>query len=193
MITKSGYQHKTSFKGHEDVVNCFVVAKIPTPTGQDKSKEERECLFTASSDMTIKQWDMETNALICTFPQTPVKKTATAKQSALGQGLELIGNFGGTAKVAKAQQGHEQGVCCLAVSKGFMYSGSFDSLIIKWDLSDKQQKTVFRGHKEAVYRISIQDVWLLSVSRDATVRVWNEASTQCIAVLKGHTGDGFRV
>jgi len=29
MLTKSGYLHQRSYKGHEDVVNCFVVAKIP--------------------------------------------------------------------------------------------------------------------------------------------------------------------
>ena len=174
MTTKSGYQHKRSFKGHDDVVNCFVVAKIPVKQG---GKEERECLFTASSDKSIKQWDLETNALLCTFKgaETEVKKNA------LNQMLS------GGADTRRAKLGHEQGVCCLAFSKGFLYSGSFDSRIIKWDLWQKAQKSVFLGHQEAVYRIATQDVWLLSVSRDTTVRVWNETSGQCIAILKGHS------
>ena len=174
MTTKSGYQHKKSFKGHEDVVNCFLVAKIPLTQG---GKQERECLFTASSDKSIKQWDLETNALLCTFKgaETEVKKNA----------LDHL--LSGGAETRKTQQGHEQGVCCLAFAKGFLYSGSFDSRIIKWDLLQKAQKSVFLGHQEAVYRIATQDVWLLSVSRDTTVRVWNETSGQCIAILKGHS------
>jgi WD40 repeat protein len=107
------------------------------------------------------------------------------QQDGLGGALSSLGDvLGQQAKAATPQQGHDQGVCCLVVSKGFLYSGSFDSFILKWGLHDKKQKAVFRGHQEAVYRISMQDVWLLSVSRDATVRVWNETSTECIAILK---------
>ena len=186
MITKSGYRHRKSFKGprgvgHEDVVNCFVVAKIQAEQG---GQEEREFLFTASSDKTIKQWDLETSTLIYTFAGAE----RVLQQDGLGGALSSLGDvLGQQAKAATPQQGHDQGVCCLVVSKGFLYSGSFDSFILKWGLHDKKQKAVFRGHQEAVYRISMQDVWLLSVSRDATVRVWNETSTECIAILKGHT------
>ena len=149
---------------------------------KEGNREEREYLFTGSSDKTIKQWVLETNELLYTFPC--IKNEAdTGLKGLTFSGLQSLTG----PKTTKVQQGHEQGVCCLAYSKGFLYSGSFDSRIIKWDLKDKHQKTVFHGHQEAVYRISMQDVWLLSVSRDKTVRVWNETSAQCIAILKGHT------
>ena len=121
--------------------------------GKD-DKEEKEYIFTGSSDKTIKQWVLDSNELLYTFPciETEAKKNAFENMATAltGPGAK------------KNQQGHKQGVCCLAVSKGFLYSGSFDSRIIKWDLKSKQQISEFLGHQEAVYRISMQDVWLLS-------------------------------
>ena len=185
MLTKSGYLHKRSFKNqHKDVVNCFVVAKIQNPGG----KGETEYLFTGSSDTkmdkegrggNIIQWVLETNALVKTFDLIDPEQEKLEEK---GRG----GFFGGTT-AKKPKFGHREGVTCLAVSKGFLYSGSFDKRVIKWDIRTHTQVAVFEGHTEAVYRISVQDVWLLSVSRDATVRVWQDTNSQCIAILKGHT------
>ena len=186
MLTKSGYQHKKSYKGHLDVVNCFVVAKIM----DSKDKTLKEYIFTGSSDKTIKQFDSETTFLQYTFPcieEVKIKNVLDHAHHHINQALQ---DFSGSA-ATKKQEGHEQGVCCLAVSLDgkFLYSGSFDSRIIKWDLKDpnRQQTKIFAGHQEAVYRISIQEIWLLSVSRDKTLRVWNEVSGQTIAVLRAHT------
>ncbi|KAJ1472125.1 hypothetical protein T484DRAFT_1915240 [Baffinella frigidus] len=137
MVTKSGYLHKRSFKGHKDVVNAFL------------SDETR--LFTASSDATIKVWALDSGALLTTL------------------------------------EGHQQGVCCLALHADALFSGSLDARVLKWDLFEMRSTRAFRGHSEAVKGIVLRDKWLLSASRDKTVRVWNEASGKCIAILRGHT------
>jgi WD40 repeat protein len=151
---------------------------------------------------TIKEWLLETNELLYTFPcfgfdaidhslipritptENDMNQSFSSFRQLAAEAVSLV-----TTAETKKQEGHEQGVCCLAVSKGFLYSGSFDSRIIKWDLKDpnRQQTNIFEGHSEAVYRVSIQDMWLLSVSRDKTLRVWNDVSGQTIAVLRAHT------
>jgi len=158
MLTKSGYLHRRSFKGHKDVVNCFVVVK-------KKRDDERERLITASSDGLIKEWDLETGSFITDFRAVEVKGK---------EGTEM--------------KSHEQGVCCLTVSQGFLYSGSFDTTIAKWDIKEKTLVATYKGHSEAVYRLAVRENWLISASRDKTVRVWREKDSKCVAVLKGHTG-----
>jgi WD40 repeat protein len=165
MLTKSGYLHKRSFKNqHKDVVNCFVVAKTQNAGG----KGETEYLFTGSSDTKIDnegrggniiQWVLETSALVKTFDLIDPEQ----------EKLEAKGvNFFGVAASKKPKFGHREGVTCLAVCKGFLYSGSFDKRIIKWDIRTHTQVTVFEGHSEAVYRLSVQDIWLISVSLSET-------------------------
>ena len=172
MLTKSGYLHKRSFKNqHKDVVNCFVVAKIQNAGG----KGETEYLFTGSSDTKIDnegrggniiQWVLETSALVKTFDLIDPEQE---KLEAKGLNFhETTRNLFGGAAIKKPKFGHREGVTCLAVNKGFLYSGSFDKRIIKWDIRTHTQVTVFEGHSEAVYRLSVQDIWLISVSLSET-------------------------
>lgn len=53
-------------QGHADVVNCFVVAKIQVREGD---KEEKEYLFTGSSDKTIKQVNIRKGHFYSNFLQ----------------------------------------------------------------------------------------------------------------------------
>eukprot|EP00286_Rhodomonas_abbreviata_P017345 CAMPEP_0181336532 /NCGR_PEP_ID=MMETSP1101-20121128/27478_1 /TAXON_ID=46948 /ORGANISM="Rhodomonas abbreviata, Strain Caron Lab Isolate" /LENGTH=187 /DNA_ID=CAMNT_0023446851 /DNA_START=168 /DNA_END=728 /DNA_ORIENTATION=- len=154
MVTKSGYKHIHSFKGHKDVVNCFVY--------------NDENLYTASNDQ---------ESLINCWSLTPEDLQKE------GSNHKPIRTFGAN---KSGKYWHEQGVCCLALSGQYLYSGSFDSQVIKWNADTGEALGMYSGHGEAVYSVACLDVWLLTASRDKTVRVWNESSQKTSAILRGH-------
>ena len=219
MITKSGYQHIRSFKGHRDVITCFVY--------------NDEFLFTASNDGRILQW-----SLTDTKNSKPTKQFGRLLDAYWTENERRDGNFSeyteeevkeifktpsgvkfpenfsepgnseyrqinpksdtfkklfpwkfSKASEEEKKEHHTQGICCLVMNGRYLYSGSFDTTIIKWDTQavtpEKTCVATFKGHTQAVYAVRFLDVWLLSASRDKTVRVWNEATGKPTAILGG--------
>jgi WD40 repeat protein len=84
------------------------------------------------------------------------------------------------------------------LTEDFLYSGSFDHQIRKWDISSGQTTTIFKGHSDTITCLKRQGDSLYSGlkvfvkffqkgSADNTVKVWNLYDGECILDLKGHT------
>jgi len=101
-------------------------------------------------------------------------------------------------------------VTCLAIShdEKFLYSGSKDCSIIKWDFITQRKLYCFRGHAKQTNHVGHSDlilslaisrdgILLASGSKDKTIRIWNTVTNNLIITFKGHrdaiTGLAFRI
>jgi len=101
-------------------------------------------------------------------------------------------------------------VTCLAIShdEKFLYSGSKDCSLIKWDLINQRKLHCYRGHAkktdhdgliESILSLAISrdGKFLASGSKDKTIRIWNTDTNKLITTFNGHrdaiTGLAFRV
>jgi len=71
------------------------------------------------------------------------------------------------------KDGHTYGVWALTVHGGFLYSGSGDKTIRKWDLSSNACVSVLKGHTDWVFALTVHGGFLYTGSYDKTIRKWN--------------------
>ncbi|XP_053630464.2 WD repeat-containing protein 86-like [Cherax quadricarinatus] len=90
--------------------------------------------------------------------------------------------------------GHTGRIVCVATSMTFVYTGSEDSTIKKWDICTSDCIFTYSGHVSQVNRIMCAGDFLFSTSYDKTAKVWlqqvNNASTQeevLVRTFEGHT------
>ena len=69
-------------------------------------------------------------------------------------------------------QGHTDGVRALAVGRGKLFSGSFDSTMRVWDVATHAHVTTLQGHTRSVMALAVGGGKLFSGSDDDDVRVW---------------------
>ena len=72
-------------------------------------------------------------------------------------------------------------------AKGFVYSGSDDKSVRKWNIDTGKVVALYKGHTDRVGAIAANEHWLISGSDDGTVRIW-EHNGKCVRILEGHTG-----
>ncbi|KAA8525267.1 hypothetical protein F0562_007122 [Nyssa sinensis] len=145
-----------SFVAHEDNVNAIVV------------NQEDGCVFTCSSDGSVKIWrrvyGQNSHTLTMTLKFQPSPVNALALSSSL--------------------------------SSCFLYSGSSDGFINFWEkekMSGRFNHGGFlQGHRFAVLCLVAIEKLIFSGSEDTTIRVWRreEGSCfhECLAVLDAHRG-----
>ena len=126
-------------------------------------------LYSGSWDNTIRKWDLSSNECVSV----------------------LKGHTGTVREVVIIMPGDTYGVCALTVHEGFLYSGSEDNTIRKWDLSSNECVSVLKGHMGTVCALTVHEGFLYSGSRDKPIRKWDLSSNECITVLKGHMGTVF--
>jgi WD40 repeat protein len=93
-------------------------------------------------------------------------------------------------------KGHRGAVLCLQCVESFVFSGSWDSTIRKWDLMTGECLAVMKGHVSAVLCMhapasdtegeSHSDI-LCSGSSDGSMCVWSIHSGQLLRQMAGHT------
>eukprot|EP00126_Sphaerothecum_destruens_P005782 Sdes_comp19037_c0_seq2m9609 len=99
----------------------------------------------------------------------------------------------------KAQKGqlcgHSDFIKCLLVSPdgGFLFSGSSDATIRKWDVQSRRCLQVFEGHKRAVEDIFIQGSFLFSASSDSMVKKWDLETGANVFTYSGHLTSVYSV
>ncbi|ETN99373.1 hypothetical protein RFI_38108 [Reticulomyxa filosa] len=130
-------------------------------------------LCSASSDKTIRLWDIETPKSLHVFNGhenriwcvdiSPLQSNDNNKSNSMG----VIGGNGYT-------------IC----------SGSLDNSIRLWDIETTKQFILFKGHNGFVFSVKygsseLRDM-ILSGSQDTTVRLWDIRSGQQIRLFNGH-------
>jgi WD40 repeat protein/serine/threonine protein kinase len=87
-------------------------------------------------------------------------------------------------------EGHTDGVTSVALSsdKRFALSGSIDSTLRLWDITNGVCLRTFEGHTGPVSSVDLSNDgrFALSGSRDKTLKIWDIASGRCLRTFEGH-------
>uniref|UniRef100_T1JH13 Uncharacterized protein n=1 Tax=Strigamia maritima TaxID=126957 RepID=T1JH13_STRMM len=128
----------------------------------------------------------EDNSLLCTGSDdqmTRMWSTKTAK-------VECIGLL----------QGHSSYITCCTISDTFVITGSEDSTIRKWSMTNLECVHIYRGHKSCVNRVISTGEFIFSSSYDATAKAWlfdfediAEMGSDCIKTFTGHNNALFPI
>ncbi|XP_054717642.1 kinesin-like protein KIF21A, partial [Uloborus diversus] len=161
-------------------------------------------LFSAASNL-VRIWDLRT--------YSPVGKLSGSLQSAImclavdntesDNNVVVTGSKDHYIKVFEVKEGtgelinnkslkppHYDGIQSLAINGNFLFSGSRDMCIKKWNLkSGKHIQSLNQAHKDWVLSLSFlpnKDV-LMSGCRGGFLKLWASASTQLIGEIKAHS------
>jgi WD40 repeat protein len=90
-------------------------------------------------------------------------------------------------------KGHTDGIYCLTPFNGYLYSGSADKTIIKWNKNGTINQTLKgQGHSGPVWCLTEFNGHLYSGNYDKTIIKWNKDGT-INQTLKGHYTSGLCV
>jgi len=151
-------------------------------------------IFTASADKTCKLWDAESGNCLKTYT---VKANSQVEDQQLGSlwqkdivvSVSLSGdlNFWDLNKTdgpAKVVLGHQKFITGLAFDQSTqkLYSGSYDSLIVEWDLKTGATSAFKgKGHTNQINSIKVQNGNLVTAAMDDTLRTTPLASREYAA------------
>ncbi|WP_365973093.1 AAA-like domain-containing protein [Moorena sp. SIO4G3] len=176
----SKFKEKRRFRGHIDSVNSVSFS----PDGKT--------LATASSDHTVRVWDLEGNQLALfkghirsvnsvSFSRDG-KTIATASDDNTVRVWDLEGNQLALLK------GHQSSVNSVSFSRdGKTIATASDYRTVRvWDL-EGNQLALFKGHQSSVNSVSFSPdgKTIATASNDKTVRVWDLEGNE-LALFKGH-------
>ena len=205
--------------GHDDVI----VSLFALPNNYE--------ILSASYDGTIKRWGLLTGVITLDIKDEDKTSHCLAVYYVQddGRGYIIQGarsrdkNEVGVFKIYDDYghflirlKDHANYVRCFAAtseasSQRYLFSGSLDKTITRWDLRTYFQERILtrmpwqevvdgtiatvklRGHTDWVRSICVtkDDLRLVSCSNDKTIRIWDVHSTECIQTLRGHT-EGVR-
>lgn len=83
--------------------------------------------------------------------------------------------------------GHESYITSVCVSERYIFTGSADKTVRKWNLeSGAKIKKPFFGHTSTVFRVICSGDLVFSSSYDKTIRCWHADTTECLRIFRGH-------
>ena len=154
-------------------------------------------LVSASSDYSIKLWDVKTKQCIKTL-QGHTRWIRTVAFSPDGQ--QLVSGSGdytiklwdvATGNCLKTWQGHTGWIWSVVFSPDgtTIASGSEDKTIRLWDLQTGKLKIILDKHKSWVQSVifSPDGQTLASSSCDGTINLWSVATGKCLKTFRGHS------
>ncbi len=154
-------------------------------------------LASASSDGTIRVWDVASGQILATLKGHSGSVTSVAFSPA-GRYL-ASGSLDRTIRVwdvASGQilatlKGHSTVVWSVAFSPDGrrLASASLDRTVRIWDVASGENVATLKGHSDGVTSVAFSPDGrrLASASADRMVRVWDAASGESVATLKGHS------
>eukprot|EP01135_Chromosphaera_perkinsii_P011231 Nk52_evm12s2367 gene=Nk52_evmTU12s2367 len=187
--------YKGSFEQHTDWVNDIQLGSFAT--GGDHL-----LLLSASSDTTVKMWNLLDGSCLSTLTNHNdyVKALACGRRSArfVSAGLdrmvymydvETLAKKGGV-DVARFK-GHKDSVYCVDCDDPcrVLVSGSSEKLSLLWDTrSDSPKIGELRGHADTVkaVRLSPDGSKCLSGSSDGTIKLWDVGERRCVVTYDIH-------
>lgn len=80
-------------------------------------------------------------------------------------------------------EGHESSVTCLVFSQDSLtlYSGSFDTSIIIWDIVGDCAIKKLQGHRDSITGMTLHSSLLITCSKDKMIKIWDQS--MCIQTL----------
>jgi WD40 repeat protein len=164
------------WEGHSAPVRCL-----------DWSPDTRE-IASGSQDGTIRRWNPNTGRQIAPPIETGHGFVYAVKYSPRGDKFASCGYdnvipvWSKDSKLLIKIKGHKDSVLCLCWSKdgAYIFSGSGDMTIRKWQSIDGKELVVVRGHTSIVRPICLSpdECHLVSASSDCSVRIWDLNTNQ---------------
>ncbi|MDZ8095458.1 MAG: AAA-like domain-containing protein, partial [Nostoc sp. DedQUE05] len=187
----SNIREQNRLEGHSDSVNSVVFS----PDGKT--------LASASTDNTIKLWNLDTGKKIITLSGhsnwvnsvvfSPDGKTLA---SASFDNTIKLWNLD-TGREITTLSGHSNSVHSVVFSPDgkTLASASFDNTIKLWNLDTGREITTLSGHSNSVYSVvfSPNGKTLASASFDKTIKLWSLNTRKEITTLSGHSDSVYSV
>lgn len=140
-------------------------------------------IFSASSDMTIANWDLETGLRIRRH-EGHEEIINSLKVGKRGQEILFSGSDDGTIGIWDPRQKQavdyiqtDFPICSIAVSEtgSELYSGGIDNDVKVWDLRQQHVLHTMQGHTDTItsLEVSPDSQFLLSYSHDSSVKMWD--------------------
>jgi len=88
--------------------------------------------------------------------------------------------------------GHQSDVLSLAMGEGdrVLYSGSYDKVILEWDLETSELRGTLAGHTAGVHDLCVSGKFLYSCSSDNSIRAWDTSTRRCVKTFFGQHAPG---
>ncbi|KAH7377703.1 F-box/WD repeat-containing protein pof1 [Pyrenochaeta sp. MPI-SDFR-AT-0127] len=194
----NNYQ-RTQLMGHTDWVNAV---KIDLPS---------RTLFSASDDMTVKLWDLDTHRCIKTYEGHvgQVQQVLPLPHEFEIDEDEFVANANNdtsdTASLASdTSQTFNQPLPASSFSSesesffpndpdrpsppSYMLTGSLDGTIRLWHVPSGRCVHRFFGHVEGIWSLAADSLRLVSGAEDKTIKIWDPRTGKHERTLTGHTG-----
>ncbi|XP_074324271.1 protein JINGUBANG [Apium graveolens] len=148
-------------------------------------------VFTAHQDSRIRVWKVSRRSenvfrLVDTLPTTK----------------DYLGKFMNQKNYVQTRRHHKHlwiehadSISCLAVSGGFIYSGSWDKTLKVWRVSDFRCVESIKAHDDAINGLAASKGIVYSGSADGRIKAWErdvKKSAHCLkGILEGHKDVSF--
>ncbi|HAG80859.1 MAG TPA: protein kinase [Cyanobacteria bacterium UBA12227] len=174
-----------TLSGHNSFVNYLEISS------------DKQTLFSASVDKTIKVWDLSTGKTIRTLEghtslvnYLVISPDGQKIFSASADKKIKIWDID-TGKEIRTLQGHTSSVNYLEISSDGqkLFSASADKTIKMWESDTGKEIRTLQGHTSFINSlvISPDGETLFSASADKTIKLWNITTGEQIQTLQGHT------
>ncbi|CAH1793128.1 unnamed protein product [Owenia fusiformis] len=178
---------------------CLHDIQVPNNDAINAVKIIEDTVVAGCSDGSIKVYNAYTASLVATlwshigsvdhiaFDGRTVTSCSADKTLKVWDLCQSIG------KLKYTLHGHTDEIEFLSTHKDLAVTGSWDRLLIMWDISKGVLVCTLSGHTEVVTCCQFDNYQLVSGSADGTVRIWSTNSGKCKRTLTGHLGEVYCV
>lgn len=145
--------------------------------------------YSEHSNKSVSIWDLNKNSQIGTLRAGPGNPSSLY----VDDDIIICGSFK-TVKIWNVcdlqlkgiLKGHDGQICAIAYNGDILASGSWDNVILLWDLKKQICINKLHGHQASIRALTFCGEYLVSGSDDKTICVWNIQSGKCIRKIIGH-------
>ena len=153
---------------------CIIDGHIDNVNSVAFSPKNSKLLMSASSDHTIRQWDIDGHEVGPTYDGHHVAFSSDgAHFISWGKTAAVVQSSGSGAVVTKLHVPNESLICCCFSPDGKLVAGSAGNTIYIWDITrtDDHLVETFSGHTDLVTSLVFSSS-LISASDDQSVKFW---------------------
>ncbi|KAI7868491.1 WD40-repeat-containing domain protein [Spinellus fusiger] len=175
----SGSSDKCIFKWNitADEPTCQAVMKEHTrPIEGLAFAEDGGYLFSASTDLTIKKWDLAKDICVQTFSghETSIYSIKVHEDELWTASADkTVRRWNTETGAVDTVLTHPDRVKSLAVVGGYVITGASDDIVRVWNIATGALECAIEGHFDEVSALAVQGSTVYSVSLDCSLRRWS--------------------